>query len=263
MMVLAVLASGTSLYAQTDRRDVRRGNRDFRRENYKEADIDYRKALVKDSTSFAANYNLANTLYRQGDYTNAAASLKKIEAAAPASGHSADYYFNLGDVALANKDYKAAVEAFTASLLLRPDDMDAKENYVYARKMLENQEQNDGGGGNDQNQDKNNQDKNNQDEDRNQDGQDNNNQDQDNDRNQDGQDKDDPEDRNGDDQNDNGDPNRDQPQNQPRNDNGQGISPQAAQQMLQAIQAKEKETQDKVNKEKAALLQSRQREKNW
>ncbi len=258
MMVLAVLASGTSLYAQTDRRDVRRGNRDFRRENYKEADIDYRKALVKDSTSFAANYNLANTLYRQGDYTNAAASLKKIEAAAPASGHSADYYFNLGDVALANKDYKAAVEAFTASLLLRPDDMDAKENYVYARKMLENQEQNDGGGGNDQNQDKNNQD-----EDRNQDSQDNNNQDQDKDRNQDGQDKDDPEDRNGDDQNDNGDPNRDQPQNQPRNDNGQGISPQAAQQMLQAIQAKEKETQDKVNKEKAALLQSRQREKNW
>ncbi len=258
MMVLAVLASGTSLYAQTDRRDVRRGNRDFRRENYKEADIDYRKALVKDSTSFAANYNLANTLYRQGDYTNAAASLKKIEAAAPASGHSADYYFNLGDVALANKDYKAAVEAFTASLLLRPDDMDAKENYVYARKMLENQEQNDGGGGNDQNQDKNNQD-----EDRNQDSQDNNNQDQDEDRNQDGQDKDDPEDRNGDDQNDNGDPNRDQPQNQPRNDNGQGISPQAAQQMLQAIQAKEKETQDKVNKEKAALLQSRQREKNW
>lgn len=257
-MVLAVLASGTSLYAQTDRRDVRRGNRDFRRENYKEADIDYRKALVKDSTSFAANYNLANTLYRQGDYTNAAASLKKIEAAAPASGHSADYYFNLGDVALANKDYKAAVEAFTASLLLRPDDMDAKENYVYARKMLENQEQNDGGGGNDQNQDKNNQD-----EDRNQDSQDNNNQDQDEDRNQDGQDKDDPEDRNGDDQNDNGDPNRDQPQNQPRNDNGQGISPQAAQQMLQAIQAKEKETQDKVNKEKAALLQSRQREKNW
>lgn len=257
-MVLAVLASGTSLYAQTDRRDVRRGNRDFRRENYKEADIDYRKALVKDSTSFAANYNLANTLYRQGDYTNAAASLKKIEAAAPASGHSADYYFNLGDVALANKDYKAAVEAFTASLLLRPDDMDAKENYVYARKMLENQEQNDGGGGNDQNQDKNNQD-----EDRNQDSQDNNNQDQDKDRNQDGQDKDDPEDRNGDDQNDNGDPNRDQPQNQPRNDNGQGISPQAAQQMLQAIQAKEKETQDKVNKEKAALLQSRQREKNW
>ena len=29
------------------------------------------------------------------------------------------------------------------------------------------------------------------------------------------------------------------------------------------IQAKVKETQDKVNKKKAALLRSRQREKNW
>ena len=41
------------------------------------------------------------------------------------------------------------------------------------------------------------------------------------------------------------------------------ITPQAAQQMLQAIQAKEKETQDKVNKAKAAAMKSRQREKNW
>ena len=35
----------------------------------------------------------------------------------------------------------------------------------------------------------------------------------------------------------------------------------AAKQMLQAIQAKEKETQEKVNKEKAAALSSRQKEK--
>ena len=33
--------------------------------------------------------------------------------------------------------------------------------------------------------------------------------------------------------------------------------------MLQAIEAKEKETQDKVNKEKALMLKSRQKDKNW
>jgi hypothetical protein len=37
----------------------------------------------------------------------------------------------------------------------------------------------------------------------------------------------------------------------------------SAQQMLQAIQAKEKETQDKVNKARAAAVESRQKEKNW
>ena len=41
------------------------------------------------------------------------------------------------------------------------------------------------------------------------------------------------------------------------------ITPQAAQQMLQAIEAQEKDTQDKVKKEKAAKLKSKQKEKNW
>ena len=33
--------------------------------------------------------------------------------------------------------------------------------------------------------------------------------------------------------------------------------------MLQAIQAQEKDTQDKFKKEKAAKLKSKQKEKNW
>jgi hypothetical protein len=33
--------------------------------------------------------------------------------------------------------------------------------------------------------------------------------------------------------------------------------------MLRAVQAKEQETQEKVKKEKAALLKSRQKDKNW
>ncbi|MBQ1751259.1 MAG: hypothetical protein IIZ90_04470, partial [Bacteroidales bacterium] len=59
---------------------------------------------------------------------------------------------------------------------------------------------------------------------------------------------------------------QDQQQNQqpkPQPSGGQEISPQQAQQMLEAIQNMEKETQDKVKKEKAAALKSRQKEKNW
>lgn len=251
MMLLPAVAS-----AQTDRKDVRRGNRDYRKQNWKKAEIDYRKALVKDSMSVAANYNLAADLYRQGDAQGAMKSMQKIEQGAIEGGHGADYYYNLGDMALAAKDYKTAVDAFAKSLLMRPDDLDAKENYIYARKMLENQQQNGGGGGqDDQNKDNQNQDRQSQD-----------NQDQNNN------------DKNNQDKNDNGDGQNDD-RNQDNNDGGQQppqdnrdaqgqpqeqkISPQAAQQMLQAIQAKEKETQDKVNKEKAAMVRSRQKEKNW
>ena len=230
-----------------DRRDVRKGNRDFRKENYREAEIDYRKALVKDSTSVAANYNLASTLYREGDMQQAKASLDRIRESAPMTASAADYWYNVGDVALALQDYKTAVDAFAQSLLINPSDLDAKENYIYAKKKLQDQQ---------------NQDQQNQDQDKNQDQ--NRNDDQNNNQNN-NQNKDQNDDQNQDNQNQNQDQSQDnRDQDQDRNQGQQPkISPQAAQQMLQAIQAKEKETQDKVNEKKAQALKSRQKDKNW
>lgn len=239
ILASVLLLASLSAAAQTDRREVRAGNRQFRKENFQKAEIDYRKALVKDSSSFAATYNLASSLYRQENFDEAGKTLEKAKDVAPVSPNASDYYYNLGNVACQKKDWQAAVDAYKQSLLRNPGDMDAKENYAYAKLMLKNQGGG-GGGGNGQNN------QNQQDQDQNQNGQGQNQQDQNQNQNQD--------------QN---------QQNQNQNQNGQGqqgqgkISPQQAQQMLNAIQAKEKETQDKVNKEKAALLKSKQKEKNW
>ena len=62
MFFLCAVAS-VDVSAQVDKREVRRGNRDFKKENYKEAELEYFRALAKDTLSFAANYNMANTLY--------------------------------------------------------------------------------------------------------------------------------------------------------------------------------------------------------
>ena len=249
-----LILSAQMLSAQTDKSEVRKGNREYRKGEFKEAEIDYRRALVKDSLSFAANYNLACDLYRQEQYDEAGNYMKKIADQAAASARESDYYYNLGDIALAKQDYKGAVDAFEKALLLNPGDLDAKENYVYAKMMLQNQQ-------NQQNQDN-----------QNQDNQDNQNQDQDdqnqnqdqkqNDQNQDNQDQ--KQNDQNQDQNNNQDQSNDQNrQNQSPQQQDAKISPQAAQQMLQAIQAREKETQDKVNREKAAAMKSRQKEKNW
>ena len=259
LVVSMLLSVALTASAQVDRHDVRAGNRKFRKDNWKEADISYRKALVKDSTSVAANYNLANTLYRQENYEEAEKLMKKIGDNASASANAADYWYNTGDIAIAKKDWQGAVNAFKEALLKNPSDMDAKENYIYAKKMLENQKKNGGGNGDGQdNQDQNNQDQNNQNQDQNQNGQDQN-KDQNNDQNKDGQNKD--QNKNQNQNNDQGNGGQ-QPQQGQQGQEGK-ISPQQAQQMLRAIQAKEKETQDKVNKEKADALKSRQKEKNW
>ena len=228
--LLLLMLCSLSAFAQVDRHDVRAGNRKFRKDRFKEAEIDYRKAAVKDSTSLAAQYNLASALYRQQDYAGAGQALATVK---ERPDLPAKYHFNAGDAACQQKDWQAAVDAFKAALLLDPGDLEAKENYIYAKKMLENQQG--GGGGNDQNQDQ----------------QDQQNQNQDQDQNDQQQNPD---------QN----PDQDQDQNQQDQQNQEPqISPQQAQQLLRAIQAKERETQDKVNKEKAALLKFRQKEKNW
>ena len=224
MLLLAFVLDTLAVSAQADRHEVRQGNRRFSKEDYKEAELSYRKALVKDSLSAAARYNLASALYRQENFDGA----REIMGSFDGQEVSADVHYNTGDIALQLKDYAAAVEAFRQSLLKNPGDLDAKENYVYAKKMLENQQNQQQGGGQDQ-----------------QDDQD----DQKNDQDSSGQ----------------------QPQNRPDDgqddssggDNEPAISPQQAQQMLNAVQAREQQTRDKVDREKAAVLKSRQTEQNW
>lgn len=228
-IVLCVLLSGASLFAQEDKKDVRRGNKDYRKSNFKEAEIDYRKALLKDSTSFAATYDLANALYSQKDYEGAANTLEKLSKSAPESQYADRYYFNKGNVSLQKKDYKTAVDDFKQALLRDPGDLQAKESYIYAKKMLENQEN---GGGGEPNQDK---------QDQNGDGQ----------QNQDQQQNQQPSD---------GQQDKQEGEGQAQQ---QQISAQQAQQILKAIQAKEKETQEKVEKAKAQNEKSRQKDKNW
>ena len=245
MILILALASAVTVSAQTDRKEVRAGNKAFRKGDFRKSEIDYRRAVLKDSLSVAAQYNLASSLYRQDDYEGAQKALSSIAetvSAVETVGTKADFYFNQGDVALAQKDYASAVKSFRQSLLLRPDDMDAKENYIYAKEMLRQSQDNQGGqdGDNSQNQD----DQNDQNNQNNQDNQDNNQQQNNNNQQQNNQNQQDHQDQN--------------------NAAAEGnISRQQARQMLNAIQAKEKETQDKVKKEKAEMLKSRQKEKNW
>lgn len=218
-VLTVILLSLCCTVCLAQRGDLRKGNRHFAREEYAQADISYRKALLKDSTDVAAKYNLANTLYREGNLDEAKKLLTYDDQALKGNSLAPDIYFNLGNIAIAQEDWNAAVVAYSKCLMITPDDIQAKENYTYARYHLQNQDQNQNGDG-----------ENNQDQ-----------QDQNNDQqNQDKQDQ------------------QQQQQQQPVE-----LSPQQAQQLLQAIQEKERETQEKVDKEKAAVLQSKQKEKNW
>lgn len=239
LLLFALLLSLPSYAGDPRVKELRRGNRDFSKSRWREAEVDYRKAMVLDSTAVDASYNLGNTLYRLGDYQQAAKVFQAVEEGAKASGHQADFQYNKGNVAAAQEDWGTAVEAYRQSLLENPGDLDAKENYLYAKAKYDRQQQQQ-----QQNQDQNQNQDNKQDQNQDQDNKQDQNQNQDNKQNQDQDNR------------------QDQNRNQDRSQEPQ-VSPQAAQQMLQAIQEREKETQEKVNKEKAALVGKKKRDKNW
>ena len=261
--LLLMLGAG-SAFAQTDRKEVRKGNRFFKDENYKEAEVEYRKALIKDSLSVAGNYNLANVLMLQDDAANAELIYAKVGDTISKMPQQVDwkkgsvkvakndvapnYYHNLGNSLLAQKRYGEAVDAYKNALRRNPSDAQTRENYIYAKKKMEDQQNQDQQ--QQQNQDQQNQQDQQQQQDQNQNQ--NQNQDQNKDQNQDNKDnKDNP------DKKDQPQDQQQQPQNEPK------ITPQAAEQMLQAMQEKENQTQEKVKEEKAKLLKSKQKEKNW
>ena len=268
-VVLLLMVSAVSSYAQTDKKEVRKGNRLYKDGNYKEAEVEYRKALIKDSLSLAGNYNLANVMMQQEDAANAELiyaklgdTISKIPQEVDWKNGSVkvdrkntlppDYYHNLGNSFLAQKKYQEAVDAYKNALRRNPGDNETRENYIYAKKKLEdgqNQDQQQQQQQQDQNQQNQNQDQQQQ---QNQQDQQNQNQDQQNDNKDQNQDK-------------NNNPDKDQQdkQDQQQNGNQPKISPQAADQMLQAMQEKENQTQEKVKEEKAKALKSKQKEKNW
>ena len=226
-VLILMLASPVMLQAQSDRSEVRAGNREFKKGEFREAELDYKRALEEDSTSVTAKYNLGNALYKTESYSEAELYLKGLgdSLKSVSASKASDCFHNSGNLALKQKKYQEAVDAYKESLRLEPDNFETKSNLAYAQKMLKEQQHQQ-----DQNQQQN----------QNQDQQDNRDQDnqQDQNRNQDQQD------------------NQNQ-QNQPQ------ITPQAAQQMLQAIEDKEKQTQDKVKKVKAQQQKSKEKEKNW
>ena len=270
MVGLLLMLTAGSAFAQTDRKEVRKGNRFFKDENYKGAEVEYRKALIKDSLSVAGNYNLANVLMLQDDAANAEliyakvgdtiskmpqqVDWKKGSVKVAKNDVAPDYYHNLGNSLLAQKRYAEAVDAYKNALRRNPSDAQTRENYIYAKKKMEDQQNQDQQ--QQQNQDQQNQQDQQQNQDQNQNQ--NQNQDQNKDQNQDNKDNQDKkENKDNPDKKDQPQDQQQQPQNEPK------ITPQAAEQMLQAMQEKENQTQEKVKEEKAKLLKSKQKEKNW
>ncbi|GHV10361.1 hypothetical protein FACS1894162_4030 [Bacteroidia bacterium] len=238
LYILFILCFSLPSFAQKQvRKDLRSGNKEYNKENYTDAEVDYRRAIEANAHSIEGAYNLGNALYKQGKGNEALEQYQVVVGNEKDKSKLAMTYHNAGNVFMAtaqqtkkeNKDYsdplKKSIEAYKNSLKNDPTDDETRYNLALAQKLLkdlENQQQNQGKN-KDQNQDQ---------QDQQQDKQ-----------NQDKKEQDKKEDQ--------------------QQQNPNQMSKENADQILDAMMQEEKNTQEKVKAEQMQQQKRRKTNKNW
>jgi len=210
VFTIAIFAS-VAVFGQNSLHNVVEGNKAYRNQEFDKASGLYRKSLEqKTEFDFQARYNLANSLYRSGDFQGARETYAGLLNDSLDNRTKSRLYHNIGNTYMQEKNYEQSVIAYKNALRYNPSDEDARYNLSYALQMLKKQQQQ-----NQQNQDKNENKNKNKDENKDKD------------------------------KNENKDQQQDQQKNQEQKKNE--ISSGQADQMLKALQNKEKQTQREIH----------------
>ena len=132
------------VFGQREASDVRKGNKQYNKQDYSAAEISYRRALDTNKESYAAQYNLGEALFKQDKYPEALAA---YESAARMLDKNKDkeqmakVMHNIGNCQFAQQQYDKAVAAFQESLRANPKDNDTRYNLVKAMEMLQQQQE--------------------------------------------------------------------------------------------------------------------------
>jgi len=224
----------STLFGQQEKEYIRKGNRLYKKSEYTGSEGMYRRAQAQERSTYDSGFNLGDALYKQGKFSEAASEFMKTAKGSDAdSVKQAQSFYNLGNSLLKDQKFEESINAYINSLKLDPGNVEAKYNLAYAQDQLKKQQQQQ----KDQQQDQNKKDEEKKDDQKQKDDQQQKQQDQKDQQEQQQQ----------------------QGQDQQQQ---QSISREDAKRLLDALSANEKDTQEKVQRDKAARAKVRVI-KNW
>jgi len=227
----------------------RQGNALYTQEQYEEAAAKYREGIVSvQEDGFGAVHsrllnNLGAALYRSGDAEQASIAFSSAASMALGTEDLVRASYNAGNAAYRTQQLEQSLEHYRRALLNDPSNQDAKFNYEFVKRQLEEQQDNQQDQENQENQDQ-----------QNQDGEQNeNNEQQQDEQEQNSQDQ-------GDQQEQEQDQQQQQQQQQQDRDDPTQLSEEEAQRILQALENEEEQLLRQVQKMKT---RPRRVEKDW
>ena len=141
IFIVLTLGSFFSLIAQSERKMTRNGNTNYETGNFIDAEINYKKALEKNSDLLEAQFNLGDALVKQERFDEALEAFEKVSASTENQNLKADALHNKGNVLLSQQDLEGAIESYKDALRINPKDHETRYNYAYVKKLLDEQQQ--------------------------------------------------------------------------------------------------------------------------
>ncbi len=212
-----------NLHAQKENVAIKKGNRLYKEQKFDESQKQYQQALQQSPDNASANYNMGNAQFRKNGFDDAVKSYDNAILHSSDNNIKEQSFYNKGVAAMKQQKLEESIAAWKDALKLNPDDEEARENLEKALRELKNKQQQQ----QQQNKDKKKDNKK-------QDNKDQQKQDQNQNQNQ---------------------------QQQPPQPQKSRLTKQQVEQLLKALQQKEKDVQDKMNQNKVRSLS--QPDKDW
>lgn len=140
ILITLILFTLTSL-AQTEKKQIREGNKFYNNKKFRESEVAYQKALKKDPKSFKAGFNLGDALYKQEKFDEATKQFTEVSAKSNDKTNSSMAFHNLGNSYLLQNKFDESINAYKNALRVNPSDKATKYNLAYAQAMKKKQEQ--------------------------------------------------------------------------------------------------------------------------
>jgi Ca-activated chloride channel family protein len=140
LLVCCIVHITAAAFAQSERSLVRQGNRAYEKQQYADAEVNYRKALEMRRDLHEGIFNLGDALYRQGRYEEAAEQYRSVAGLLPEPRTRAQALHNLGNALLKAQKLTESIAAYKEALKHNPHDLDTKYNLEYAKRLLQQQQ---------------------------------------------------------------------------------------------------------------------------
>ena len=142
IITFLVLLFASTIQAQNERKDIRKGNKAFRQQNYVQAEVDYRKAIAKNGRNPQAIYNLGCAFMAQQKDSSAVVQFENASKIETNPKRKAMAFHNIGVICQKKQLFSGAIEAYKESLRNNPSDNETRYNLELCKRQLKNQKNN-------------------------------------------------------------------------------------------------------------------------